>query len=64
MISTTTLIGTVIWLLPFLIYLLAFRDPPNMRIVWSIVTLLFTWIGLAVRFVYGVIAVNSGARLP
>lgn len=64
MITTQTLIGTLIWLTPFIIYLLAFRDSSNMRIVWSIVMLLFTWVGLAVRCVYGFIAVNTDARLP
>lgn len=63
-ITTQHLIGALIWLAPFLIYLFAFRDAPNMRVVWSIVILLFTWVGLAVRFVYGFVAVNTDARLP
>ena len=52
---TTTIIGGLIWLLPFLIYLLAFSDPPNMRIIWSFVTILFSWVGLLARVLFGVL---------
>ena len=55
----TTIIGGLIWLLPFLIYLLAFSDPPNMRIVWSFVTILFSWVGLVARFIYGVVRASA-----
>ncbi len=39
----TAIVGTIIWLLPFILYLLFFHDPPNLRIVWSFITIIFTW---------------------
>lgn len=62
--NMNSVIAAVVWLLPLLIYLAAFRDTSSMRIVWSIVMLLFTWVGLLVRFIYGLVAANTDARLP
>lgn len=45
----------LIWLLPMIVYLLVFHDDSQKRVIWAIVTLVFSWAGLIARLVYGLV---------
>ena len=53
--TVPSLWAILIWLLPMVVYLLVFNDDSQKRILWAIVTLVFSWAGLIARLVYGLI---------
>ncbi len=56
----STLITIVIWLLPFIIYLMVFNDNSRAKILWGVLTIAFSWVGLIGRLIYGLIAKPHG----
>lgn len=50
-----TIIYLLGWLLPVLVYLFVFSDPPKTRLIWVIITLVFSWLGLLARFIFGLV---------
>lgn len=50
-----SIIALIIYLLPLILYFVFFKDSGAKQIIWAIVVFLFSWIGLLVRWIVGVL---------